>query len=971
VIDLLRGADEVGSQARLKFRKKGTLKTTYEVTLWRCDMSRVREVATLYQLTEEQIKNPNKALAQKVADKVAAVERLDFYLLGAAFQHVAALEELIRRTSEAQCKKDKKTADVILQMQALLDAIQAKGDDVDSVDQSPTGNLSHVSPKVKDRLSEVYESSLVPDAAALQRDVDLLEAEMADAQKANKALKRTISELEHKLEETESKLTHFMHLQGQDKWTGDNDVESMRKENTRLESELKQAKLKIQELDSIGKRLLEQKNPQKEQSSKAVEEMSTKLVAVEERWNDTKKLLKEATKREDELLEKSRIAARTQMTLEAQIQNLTNQLNDSTKALLRKEEDIENLQIVMAKQAKQRDNESRTEKNRDLPREDKIKTCSIGEAQPSLYKLERENEILKSQLDALNHKLELALVEKETLAREMVEMTDHLSEQCCKLEIEKSMRENEELTFRDRLRKEQNHIKDKQAAYEKLEEEMLEVMRELDRQRDLVDEKEDCAAKDITEVVGQLNERHQEQMERMVSEREHLKKEIRAHDAEKDNLNDVIRRLELQLKEAQKEKELNMSAVEQRLHSKFHVERGKLEEEVQRKQQLCTEQIRMMESLVASARLEATAEIATGRNERAEIEKELRSSADRCEASLLCIDHLTKEKTVLQGEIKMLNEKRLEANAEITKERHQHKETEKQLRQLIDRCESERECVENLSKEKIVLQGEIKALTEKLEGACNQTFDAEKEIHAAKARHREQIELLEGEIRKIRGAERNLEMKVDEVQRRLDEADKILKESMQLVNATTPLALPRMVAALQKDAEKIVLQGEIKALTEKLEGACKQALDAEKEVQATKARHREQIELLESETRKVRGAERNLEMKVDEVQLRLDEADKILKESMQLVNATTPLALPLRITALQNEAAVQNSSEHENLNARAKKAESMLGELSEILNAPDLVSLPHVAVQMGKQRHSLKNAQVQLEEEVLHVFGSL
>ena len=261
VIDLLRGADEVGSQARLKFRKKGTLKTTYEVTLWRCDMSRVREVATLYQLTEEQIKNPNKALAQKVADKVAAVERLDFYLLGAAFQHVAALEELIRTTSEAQCKKDKKTADAILQMQALLDAIQAKGDDVDSVDQSPTGNLSHVSPRVKDRLSEV------PDAAALQRDVDLLEAEMADAQKANNALKRTISELEHKLEETESKLTHFMHLQGQDKWTGGHDVESMRKENTRLESELEQAKLKIQELDSIGKRLLEQKNPQKEQSS--------------------------------------------------------------------------------------------------------------------------------------------------------------------------------------------------------------------------------------------------------------------------------------------------------------------------------------------------------------------------------------------------------------------------------------------------------------------------------------------------------------------------------------------------------------------------------------------------------------------------------------------------------------------------------------------------------------------------------
>ena len=47
------------------------------------------------------------------------------------------------------------------------------------------------------------------------------------------------------------------------------------------------------------------------------------------------------------------------------------------------------------------------------------------------------------------------------------------------------------------------------------------------------------------QVVGQLNEKHQEQMEDMVSEREELKSRLRTVDLEKETLNGCIQRLEL------------------------------------------------------------------------------------------------------------------------------------------------------------------------------------------------------------------------------------------------------------------------------------------------------------------------------------------------------------------------------------------------------------------------------------------
>ena len=84
----------------------------------------------------------------------------------------------------------------------------------------------------------------------------------------------------------------------------------------------------------MGERLLAQKSSEKDQSSaKAIEEMSKKLVGLERELTRTRQTLKEAQEREENLQEKNRNAVQLQATLEAQIQNLTRQLSESTKAL--------------------------------------------------------------------------------------------------------------------------------------------------------------------------------------------------------------------------------------------------------------------------------------------------------------------------------------------------------------------------------------------------------------------------------------------------------------------------------------------------------------------------------------------------------------------------------------------------------------------------------------------------------------
>ena len=71
-----------------------------------------------------------------------------------------------------------------------------------------------------------------------------------------------------------------------------------------------------EELNRIGEQLLAQKSPEKEQSSRAIEEISKKLVALEEQESKSRHLLKESVAREEGLLEKARTFAVAQKTLE-------------------------------------------------------------------------------------------------------------------------------------------------------------------------------------------------------------------------------------------------------------------------------------------------------------------------------------------------------------------------------------------------------------------------------------------------------------------------------------------------------------------------------------------------------------------------------------------------------------------------------------------------------------------------------
>jgi hypothetical protein len=257
VLDLLRGTDEPGSQVRLKVRKSGTLKTTFEANPRRIDASRIREVATLYQLSDDVAKNPNRALAKKLAERLAAVERLDYTLLAAALEHVSALETLVRDLAQTYADNGNKAGATIFQLLELVDEMIAKGR---SEGASPRGDArAAVSPRgvsvfVKDKLSALYTSSRTAtddsELQELRHEAERYEAQAIEADKANKMLKRTIEDLDNKLEQAESKVAQLTKLQGQgNNWLAKNEVESvddLRKRNSELETELKVTKQKLE-----------------------------------------------------------------------------------------------------------------------------------------------------------------------------------------------------------------------------------------------------------------------------------------------------------------------------------------------------------------------------------------------------------------------------------------------------------------------------------------------------------------------------------------------------------------------------------------------------------------------------------------------------------------------------------------------------------------------------------------------------
>jgi hypothetical protein len=257
VLDLLRGTDEPGSQVRLKVRKSGTLKTTFEANPRRIDASRIREVATLYQLSDDVAKNPNRALAKKLAERLAAVERLDYTLLAAALEHVSALETLVRDLAQTYADNGNKAGATIFQLLELVDEMIARGR---SEGASPRGDArAAVSPRgvsvfVKDKLSALYTSSRTAtddsELQELRHEAERYEAQAIEADKANKMLKRTIEDLDNKLEQAESKVAQLTKLQGQgNNWLAKNEVESvddLRKRNSELETELKVTKQKLE-----------------------------------------------------------------------------------------------------------------------------------------------------------------------------------------------------------------------------------------------------------------------------------------------------------------------------------------------------------------------------------------------------------------------------------------------------------------------------------------------------------------------------------------------------------------------------------------------------------------------------------------------------------------------------------------------------------------------------------------------------
>jgi len=109
------------------------------------------------------------------------------------------------------------------------------------------------------------------------------------------------------------------------------------------------------------------------------------------------------------------------------------------------ESDLEDLQIANQKVAKSKPSEANASDldAREAQLQLDVLKRSLGEAQLAVQRSERENATLKSQLETLDHKLQIALVEQDTLARESVQVQDELSEMSCRWEQEKSLRENE------------------------------------------------------------------------------------------------------------------------------------------------------------------------------------------------------------------------------------------------------------------------------------------------------------------------------------------------------------------------------------------------------------------------------------------------------------------------------------------------------------------------------------------------
>jgi chromosome segregation ATPase len=626
VLNLLRGTDELGSLVRLKLRKHGTLKTTYEAVLRRTEMRRIRDVAALYQLTEEMTKNPGKVLAQKVAEKVAAVEQHDRAMYIAALEHVDGLQVLLRRFSEERGNKYYQAGGVILDLQEWKDGVLS-GDSF-STDATPR----FFTPR--------SEPSPPPDQG--WAEMERHEAEIAEANKSIKSLQRTIASLEQQVQEAEAKAAE------------------------------------------------------------------------------------------------------------------------------------------------------------------------------------------------MNRALQVALVDKETLARELIQAQDEASETQCRVQQERSLHESAHSTIRTSTTEEMHLLKEKNETIAQLEDEVSSLNRELDRMKDILQEAQDCAARDLAEMVGQQSELYQEQVEGMVSERENLKERIRVLDVENQNLQNAIAGLDRQIKELEDGQEQIISDAEERARVNFDSERAKLEEAMKNAQKKCTEQIHQMEQLVASVRMETAGELAEEKRLYAEAQKQLREAEYKCGVVAEKHENIMRVKQALEQDIIRLSskadtaskktsdtERLLFADAanhrrdvenlenENSRLRAEKRALEAQtdsipsLQEEIERCRTE---IARLDDDNTSLRSAMRQLDATVDVAQESLAEAERkrsEADAALGTSKDKITLLESENERLGSVERLLGLDLKEANLRLADAQAILKETMDMVEAPSPSALARIVASLVKEAGKV------------------------------------------------------------------------------------------------------------------------------------------------------------------------
>ena len=218
----------------------------------------------------------------------------------------------------------------------------------------------------------------------------------------------------------------------------------------------------------------------------------------------------------------------------------------------------------------------------------------------------------------------------------------------------------------------------------------------------------------------------------------------------------------------------DFGAAEQRMHSKFHVERGKLEEQLRRMEHKCNDQVHQMEQLVASARLEASSEIALEKRMHAETEKELRDAQHTCKALQESMTRVSQEKSALEIEVERLKSK-VDVAGSLTSD------VEKQL---LEEQQRYRDQLEKLENENIKLRSIERRLDAEKVEVVHRLTEAERTIKegvAAQTRHREEVDRLESESTQLRSEQRRMEMDLGEMQYRMAEVESSLKETMQLV----------------------------------------------------------------------------------------------------------------------------------------------------------------------------------------------